>query len=141
MIEDFAPIKEDFSKVGLAYHLCELVDGLCPDNQENRNVFFLLQKTLTDLSQQQKDVAYFPEYVSSTIDDYTLGTYGVGVSDAPQMIAKKNDLLQSFEVALLSELGYWNSQKTVAEQADTQDMIENILERKLKSSSLFAKLQ
>src|ERR1700691_3974014 len=46
VLDDFAPVKAHFDKVGFAYHLCELVDGLCPENQENRNVFFLLQRTL-----------------------------------------------------------------------------------------------
>lgn len=51
MLEDFSAVKEDFNKVGLAYHICELIDGLCPENQENRNVFELLQRTLGDLSE------------------------------------------------------------------------------------------
>src|SRR5579862_3869711 len=49
MLSDFSTIKGDLTKVGLAYHLCELVDGLCPENQENRNVFDLLQGTLAEL--------------------------------------------------------------------------------------------
>ena len=36
VMDDFGPIKSDFGKIGIAYHLCELVDGLCPENQENR---------------------------------------------------------------------------------------------------------
>src|SRR5690349_12925667 len=35
MIDDHSKIKKDFTKVGFAYHLCELVDGLCPEEQEN----------------------------------------------------------------------------------------------------------
>src|SRR5579863_7197321 len=49
MLDDFSMIKQDFGKVGFAYHLCELIDGLCPENQENRNVFDLLLKTLENL--------------------------------------------------------------------------------------------
>lgn len=49
-IDSFAGIKEDLPKIGLAYHLCELVDGLCPENQENPAVFNLLKVTLTRLS-------------------------------------------------------------------------------------------
>ena len=49
-VDSFAAIKEDLHKIGLAYHLCELVDGLCPEGQENRAVFALLKNTLTRLS-------------------------------------------------------------------------------------------
>lgn len=139
MLDDFSEVKENFDKVGLAYHLCELVDGLCPENQENSTVFFLLQKTLTSLCHQ--DDVYIPHYVSAEIDDYTLGTYGLGVRDAIGFASNQNELLQHFEVSLLSELGYWNRQDTVAKHFDTHDMIEDILERKLKSRSIFAKLQ
>lgn len=141
MVDDFSPIKEDFGKVGLAYHLCELVDGLCPDNQENSKVFFLLKKTLVELSQQ--DNVTLPQYTAAEIDDYTLGTFGIGVSDAPHVGLGNNqqDMLHNFEVALLSELGYWNGHNTLLNQLDPHAMIEAILERKLKSRSLFAKLQ
>jgi len=139
MLDDFSEVKENFDKVGLAYHLCELVDGLCPENQENRNIFFLLQKTLQKLSQQNN--VYTPQYDSSEIDNYTLGTYGLAVEDASRRLIHKDDLVQNFESTLLSELGYWDRQSVVSERFDTHDMIEDILERKLKSRSIFAKLQ
>src|SRR5258708_18004605 len=139
MLADFSPIKENFDKVGLAYHLCELVDGLCPENQENRNVFFLLQKTLADLS--QRDDIFIPQYATAQIDDYTLGTFGLGVSDAPRVVNEQNGMVENFEISLLSELGYWNRQESFQKRFDTHEMIEDILERKLKSRSIFAKLQ
>jgi recombinational DNA repair protein (RecF pathway) len=139
MLDDFSLIKQDFNKVGLAYHLCELIDGLCPENQENRNVFFLLQKTLTELSQESE--AYIPQYATAEIDDYTLGTFGLGISDAPQTTRNKSELMQNFEISLLTELGYWNRNNSLERNFDTHDMIETILERKLKSRSIFAKLQ
>src|SRR5258708_113264 len=40
-IESFSNIKQDLKKVGIAYHICELIDGLCPENQEQRQIFFL----------------------------------------------------------------------------------------------------
>lgn len=52
-VEDFSLIKSDLTKVGFSYHICELIDGLCAENQENRTVFFLLQKTLKSLSGKQ----------------------------------------------------------------------------------------
>ncbi len=48
--ENFPEIKRDLTRVGFAYHICELVDGLCAENQENEEIFYLLQKTLKRLS-------------------------------------------------------------------------------------------
>lgn len=50
VIDNYSDIKDDLVKVGFAYHICELIDGLCPPYQENKTVFFLLQKTLERLS-------------------------------------------------------------------------------------------
>ena len=47
--EDFSEIKRDLQKIGIAFHICELVDGLCPEGQENEAVFNLLMNTLADL--------------------------------------------------------------------------------------------
>ncbi|HSD98669.1 MAG TPA: DNA repair protein RecO [Patescibacteria group bacterium] len=47
--ESFPNLKNDLQKIGFAYHLCELIDGLCPEGQENTHVFDLLQGVLFDL--------------------------------------------------------------------------------------------
>lgn len=49
-LEDFSAIKNDLHKVGYAYYICELINGLCADNQENRKVFFHLKSILFELS-------------------------------------------------------------------------------------------
>lgn len=49
-IEQFGDVKTDLSRVGFAYHICELVDGLCPENQENEAIFSLLEGMLESLS-------------------------------------------------------------------------------------------
>lgn len=49
-LETFPDIKDNLTHIGFAYHLCELVDGLCPEGQENAVVFALLRDMLTDLS-------------------------------------------------------------------------------------------
>lgn len=49
-LEDFSPIKDNLCKIGYAYYICELISGLCPENQENRSVFFHLKSTLYDLA-------------------------------------------------------------------------------------------
>lgn len=47
--ELFGSLKENLQKLGLAYHVCELIDGLCPENQENQQVFDLLTDTFARL--------------------------------------------------------------------------------------------
>lgn len=48
-IFSFSEIKNNLSKVGFAYHICELIDGLCPESQENVSVFNLLKNSLIEL--------------------------------------------------------------------------------------------
>lgn len=55
-IENFSQIKKNLTKIGFAYHICELIDGLCAENQENKTVFALLLETLRRLSKEE-DVA------------------------------------------------------------------------------------
>lgn len=50
-LENFFSIKKNLKKIGYAYYICELINGLCADNQENRNVFFSLKSTLSTLGQ------------------------------------------------------------------------------------------
>ena len=54
-VNNFPMLKADLRSVGIAYHLCELVDSLCPENQENFKVFILLLETLLKL--EEKDEA------------------------------------------------------------------------------------
>jgi DNA repair protein RecO (recombination protein O) len=56
-LESFQDIKNSLRKVALAYHICELVDNLCPENQVNNSLFPLLINTLKDLS-YKNDVDY-----------------------------------------------------------------------------------
>jgi hypothetical protein len=145
MLDDHAAIKKNFTKVGFAYHLCELVDGLCPEGQDNNKVFFLLRKTLLQLATHE-EVINVPKVVQAEIDDYTIGTFGIGLSDAPQLASPKpalslTETLHTFEIELLSELGFWNKQDPSSKNWDTHTMIETILERKLKSHAMFSKLQ
>lgn len=142
MLDDFPKIKQDFTKVGVAYHLCELVDGLCPEGQENSTVYFLLKNTLSRISQQDS-VQTAPNYLQAEIDEYTIGTFGIGVSDAPRVSYTGDslkDTLHHFEIELLSELGYWNKSDPLSKNFDTHTLIETILERKLKSSNIFSKI-
>lgn len=61
-LEDFSEIKRDLIRIGFAYHICELIDGLCPENQDNRAVFFLLQDTLARLSTGDDTLSIIHEF-------------------------------------------------------------------------------
>lgn len=50
-LEDFSSIKDNLNKIGYAYYICELINGLCAYNQENKSVFFHLKSTLYALAQ------------------------------------------------------------------------------------------
>lgn len=45
-INAFEAVKEDLTKIGFAYHICELVDGLTAEHQEHGQVFTVLIETL-----------------------------------------------------------------------------------------------
>lgn len=105
VIEDYEGLKKNLTRVWAAYHLCELVDGLCPENQEHENVFTLLTTTLTKLSYEKQ----------------------------------LKPLIHDFEVQLLTILGFWHEGE--AKEKNTQALIEELLERRLKSKYLFSKLQ
>lgn len=49
-LEDFSPIKSDLRKIGVALYICELINGLCADSQENMRVYFHLKSILSELS-------------------------------------------------------------------------------------------
>lgn len=59
-LQSFPAIKKDLKKSGLAFYVCELVNELCPERQENRSIFFLLEKTLGRLDSEDSygDIIY-----------------------------------------------------------------------------------
>ncbi|MDP3941726.1 MAG: DNA repair protein RecO [bacterium] len=104
-------LKEDLQKIGFAYHICELVDGLCPENQEHHQVYFLLKNTLHRLSRCNSDLSQEALFV-----------------------------IHEFEVTLLTLLGYWHTPQAASLSVDTHSFIESILERRLKSRAIFMRL-
>lgn len=55
MLNNFSSLKDNLKSVGLAYHICELVDGLCAENQENAKAFNLLFEVLSKLSEKEDE--------------------------------------------------------------------------------------
>jgi DNA repair protein RecO (recombination protein O) len=103
----FDLIKEDLQAIGLAYHLCELIDGLCAEDEVHQDIFALLVSTLAKLHTEDTVV-----------------------------------IIHEFEVELLTILGFWNTGQSqyARDHVDTQQYIENLLERRLKSRRIFAKM-
>jgi len=130
--DSFSSLKQDLSKIGFAYHICELIDGLCPEGQENVAVFELLKNTLTRLSQPVILERSANGAIESLSEDFIVA-YQPLQDDIVSII-------HEFEVELLNLLGYWNNNRAVLNW-DTHAFIENIIERKLKSRNIFAKLQ
>lgn len=49
-LEEFLSIKKTLRKIGFAYYICELIDRLCAEREENRRIFFLTKNTLFRLA-------------------------------------------------------------------------------------------
>lgn len=86
--ETFAEVKTDLQKVGLAYHICELIDGLCPENQENSAIFTLLEDIFTKLSLQNALSAIhdFELQLLALLGYYHEGTYDLTGAKASYFI-------------------------------------------------------
>ncbi|MBI2033142.1 MAG: DNA repair protein RecO [Candidatus Levybacteria bacterium] len=66
-VDDYSSIKNDLKKVGLAYHICEIVDGLCAENQEQRFIFTQLQRILSVLAEGKVNMAQIREFELSIL--------------------------------------------------------------------------
>lgn len=74
VIEDFSAIKRDFAKIGLAYHFCELIDGLCPENQEVEDIFRLFERTLQRCAKEEHSDALGKEFEMKLLSMLGYGT-------------------------------------------------------------------
>lgn len=54
-LESFSQIKTDLLKVGFAYHICELIDGLCPEEQELSGIYDFFMETMHRLCTSTDD--------------------------------------------------------------------------------------
>lgn len=58
-LNSFTQIKNDLQKTGFAYHICELIDGLCPEGQDQPEIFVILKGILNELSLVEGDEIFF----------------------------------------------------------------------------------
>ncbi len=54
-VASYEKIRSDLQRVGAAYYLCELIDGLLPIEQPHEDVFFLLTEAFAALSKVNSD--------------------------------------------------------------------------------------
>lgn len=105
ILNDFSNIKNNLDKVGLGYHLCELLDGLCPEGVIYEEIFEIFKTALNNLSEKNDNLL----------------------------------TIRTFEIQLLTVLGYWHGNMADNLKLDTGSFIENIIERRLKSKEIFLK--
>lgn len=53
IINSNSNIKNNLKKIGVAYYFCELVDGLCAENEENGEVYDLLKSMLVKIGNEE----------------------------------------------------------------------------------------
>lgn len=76
VITDYSAIKQDLQKIGFAYHICEITDGFCAENQENEAVYDLLVITLDQLCQTDQ-----PENLVKRFEFELLDLLGFATAD------------------------------------------------------------
>lgn len=53
VIDSFSDLKEDYSKIGAIFLICELVDKLCPPGVGHEDIFFLIKNTVDKLKSDE----------------------------------------------------------------------------------------
>lgn len=87
VVNIFPFLRKNLLKATLAYYFCELVDRLTPDEQENQQVFTLLQECLSKISSVQ------PKALVREFEERLLTELGFGI---PEDIKKKPGSLHQY---------------------------------------------
>lgn len=61
-LKHFSELKNDLYKAGLAFYVCELVDGLIPEHQENKQAFNLTLNVLRKLENDENPKALIKNF-------------------------------------------------------------------------------
>ena len=61
-LKNFADLKGDLKKIGFSFYICELLNNLCAENQENNKVFYLLKDTLANLENFSSNDLFLDEF-------------------------------------------------------------------------------
>lgn len=88
-VETFPLVKVDLKKIGIGYHICELIDGLCPENQENETAFSLIEKIFQKLSIEHEIgvlIHAFEVELLSLLGYWSIGTHDLSGAKASYFI-------------------------------------------------------
>ncbi len=92
--DSYPQLKIDLTRVGVAYHLCELVDKLIPEHQENPGIYNLLDRSLADMDKNsQLDLSKHVREFEKRI----LISLGFGIPENPtqsQLVAHIENILE-----------------------------------------------
>ncbi|HEX8965805.1 MAG TPA: DNA repair protein RecO [Patescibacteria group bacterium] len=83
-INSHSSIKNNLSRVAMAYHICELIDSLCPENQEQPEIYDLLVQMLSDLENKERigEAIHTFEISLLTVLGFTTSTHDLTGSKA-----------------------------------------------------------
>ena len=133
--EEFLTIKNNLKKIGLAYYICELIDRLCAQNQENRKVFFIVRDTLFRLAGIKVNAIQESFSRHSGLSRISLNRGDSGCAALTRMTDSEKGLsiVSDFEQEFLVALGFLPESHQLKDRAA---FIESILERKLTTKRL-----
>ncbi|HUD45110.1 MAG TPA: DNA repair protein RecO [Patescibacteria group bacterium] len=94
MVSDYKFIKQDLLKIGYAYHICEITDGLCAEGQENETVFELLIATLDNLCATSDPFAVVHDFELDLLETLGFGTAKMRTSEYFNIHAYIESLLE-----------------------------------------------
>ncbi|MFI5265482.1 MAG: DNA repair protein RecO [Candidatus Levyibacteriota bacterium] len=104
LLESHTKLKNTLDQMKVLFTICELISVLCPQGENQKEVFFLLNTTLQGMGEASSSYQF---------------------------------IMQSFQIKLLSLLGYWDARHAFVDVEDVTRFTENIMERKLHSSEFF----
>ena len=118
-LEDFRGVKKNLKKIGYAYYICELINGLCADSQENRSVFFLLKNVLGKLAAEENSGKLVSNFEKELLR--ILGFWReAAMLETPASVPPSPKRLR-------------RPSKASAGKHDSRTVMERLLERKLKT--------
>jgi len=134
-LEEFLSIKKTLRKIGFAYYICELIDTLCAEREENRRIFFLTKDTLFKLADLKIDFTQDLYSRHSGLSRISLNHGDSGCPAFTRMTDSEKGLsiVSDFEDELLVLSGFLPRQHKLV---DKMTFIESILEKKLRTRRL-----
>ncbi len=66
-LQYFPRIEESLARISCAYHLCEVIDGLCPENLTQPEIYLLLLETLRNIAKEIRFKHLIQEFEKSLL--------------------------------------------------------------------------